>query len=311
MSVQISCLTKHSTKPIIFTLIGNDFTDLFLEKLKWVKEIYHFESYNYCCTPKPYRWNPEKIKQFESSIRNSVQWLNDNGYRFPIPLNEIILENNSVGRSLLNKLHRHFTTGHRTVSHVEPVKTWLENSDYTFEFDYSENRYQDFSQVVHNINTQVHYAERFYVTERMNTFPAVTEHIVVFNSTRPIDLTNDPQNDYFTEITRNDYRYFSEDTDSYDVWLPLLEMQGKNYYGAFFDEDEPTHWDVFTNHYYSGSFCFADRSAMKHPDMISYLQSYGVEPNALTVGIPLGKIIQGKELLEKFGGKDIIDVIIG
>lgn len=311
MSVQISCLTKHSTNPIIFTLIGNNFTDRFLKKLKWVKEIYHFESANDYYQLRPPQWNPEKIKQFESSIQESVQWLNDNGYRFPIPLNEIILENNSVSRSLLNKLHRHFTTGHRTVSQREPVKTWLENSGYTFEFDHSKSCYQDFSQAVHNINTQVHYAEQFYVTERMNTFPKVVECNVMFNSVRPIDPANGPQMDYFTTITQDDYQYFSDDTDSYDVWLPLGEMQGKNYYRAYFDQDEPTHWDIFTNHYYSGSFTFADRGLMKHPDMVAYLERYGITPGPLTTGIPLGKITQGKELLKHFDINDISDVIIG
>ena len=308
MQTQISCLTKHSSTPIVFSLIGNDFTDRFLKKIKWVKELYYFESSNDYYPLRPHQWNQEKIKNFEISIKESVQWLNDNGYRFPIPLNEIILENNSTSRNLLNRLHRHFTTGHRTVSHAESIKTWLENSAYTFDFDHSKNSYQEFSRAVHNINTQVHYAEQYYTTERMKTFPSVAECTVVYNSTRPIDPANDPQKDYLIEITEKDYQYFSDDTDAYDVWLPLGEMQGKNYYRAYFDEDEPMHWDIFTNHYYSGSFSFADRSAMKHPDMIAYLQSHGVKPSPLTIGIPLGKIIQGKELLKLFDINDIIKV---
>jgi len=309
MSVQIHCLTKHSTKPIIFTLIGNDFTDRFLEKLKWVKQFYHFDSidHHYPLHTKP--WDNDRIKSFENSIKRSIQWLNDNGYCFPIPVDEILLENDSASRNLLNRLHRHFTTGHKTVSHVEPINTWLYDSAYTFEFkfDFETNSYEEFNRVVHNINTRVHQAEQYYLTEPMRTFPPFSECSVMFNSTKPIDPALDPQNEYLTEVTSADYQYFSDDTDSYDVWLPLGEMQGKNYYGAYFDQDDPTHWDVFTNHYYSGSFTFTDRGFMKHPDMVAYLKRYGVTPGPLTTGIPLGKITQGKELLKHF---DIRDVII-
>jgi hypothetical protein len=92
--------------------------------------------------------------------------------------------------------------------------------------------------------------------------------------------------------------------------LPLGEIQGKNYYRAFFDMDQPNHWDVFTNHYYSGSFCFADRGHMKNEHIVSWLQKYGIEANALTVGVPLGHVVANKELLSKFDINDITKVDI-
>lgn len=308
MSTTISCLTKHSETPIIFTLIGNDFADRFLKKLQWVKQFYHINSANDYYPLHPHKWDPDRIKTCETSIKESIQWLNDHSYRFPIPVDEILLENNSVSRNLLNRLHRHFTTGHKTVSHGESVKTWLYDSACTFEFDFETNSYEEFSRVVHNINTRVHQAEEYYLTEPMRTFPRFAECTVAFDSTMPIDPKQDPQNEYLTEVTSADYHYFSDDTDSYDVWLPLGEMQGKNYYKAYFDQDDPTHWDIFTNHYYSGSFTFADRGLMKHPDMVAYLERYGVKPGPLTTGIPLGKITQGKELLKHFDFNDVIKV---
>ena len=308
MLTKISCLTKHSETPIIFTLIGNDFTDRFLKKLKWVKDMYYINSLNDYHPLINHPWDSDKIKSFETSIKQSIQWLNDNGYRFPIPVEEIILENNSTSRNLLNRLHRHFTTSHRTVSHGEQIKTWLDNSPYTFEFNPLVNSYQEFSEAVHNINTQVHNAEQFYLNERMKKVRRFAECTVCYNSTNPINPANDPQSKYFTPITADDYKYFSDAVEKYDVWLPIGEMQGKNYYRSYFDEDDPTHWDISSNHYYSGSFTFTDRSPMKHPDMIDYLKSYGIEPGPLTVGIPLGNVIQGKELLQYFDVNDVIKV---
>lgn len=308
MSQKISCLTKHSDTPIIFKLIGNDFTDRFFEQLKWVKDVYHFFSRNDYMPVVVHEWNNERIKYFESSIKESVNWLNENGYRFPIPLDEIVLENNMTSRHLLNRLHRHFTTSHRSVTHQESIKTWLDGSDYTFEYD--PDNYSAFSHAVHNINEKVHEAEQFYRTPQMSTFPPQTECTLTFDSTRPIDPANNPQNKFLVPITEVDYKYFSDEVDAYDVWLPLGEMQGKNYYRCYFDDDEPNHWDIFSNHYFSGSFTFADRKGMKHPDMINYLNKYGIVNGPLTVGIPLGNIIQGKELLKHFDVNDIVEVNI-
>lgn len=306
MSQIISCLTKHSKDPIVFKLLGNNFTDRFFKKLKWVKEIYQFESSNDYIPLVVHAWDNKKIKQIESNLQDSVNWLNQHGYNFPLTADEIQLENNSSSRQLLNKLHRYFTTGNRCVNCNEPIKKWLDYSSFVFEHDTS--KYSQFTKAVHNINTKVHEAEQFYSTPQMLTFPPQIEYTLTFLSTKPIKPDIDPQQEFLTPITKDDYKYFSDDVAAYDVWLPLGEIQGKNYYRCYFDNDEPNHWDVFTNHYYSGSFTFADRRGMQHPDMIAFLEKYGIKPGPLTIGVPVGNIIKGKELLKYFDVHDIVKV---
>lgn len=312
MAVKISCTTKHSEDPIVWKLLENSFTERFLAKLRWVKNIYNFESSNDYMPLVVLKWDQTTISEFEQSLKESVEWLNENGFCFPLQAKDIEINNDQPSRELLNKLHRYFTTSHRTITHGERVLLWQDNTDLVIPYDATNNSnlYSRFNTEIHNINTRVHELENYFFTPNMKLVPRFAEQCLTYISTNPIDSNFNPQDQFYTPIQENDYQYFSDNTLDYDVWLPLGEIQGKNYYRAFFDMDQPNHWDVFTNHYYSGSFCFADRGHMKNEHIVSWLQKYGIEANALTVGVPLGHVVANKELLSKFDINDITKVDI-
>jgi hypothetical protein len=193
------------------------------------------------------------------------------------------------------------------VSHNEPIQTWLDGSEYTFNLNQAD--YPVFSKLVHNINTVVHQMEVYYMNDRIKSFNKKHEYQVLFNSSKPLDPANDPQRLYMKQIKEEHFQYFSDQL-TYDVWLPLHEIQGKNYWVAYFDMDDPRPWDVSTNVVYSGGFAIGDRSAIRDPAILEYLQSYGITPGPRQCGMPLGHVIQGKELIETMPEGFITEVTV-
>jgi hypothetical protein len=131
----------------------------------------------------------------------------------------------------------------------------------------------------------------------------------LFDSSNPIDPANNPQWRYFQHLDEEYFQYFTDQLE-YDIWLPLHQIQGKNYWICYFDEDDPTHWDVSTNIIYSGSIAIGDRSAARDPKILTWLESYGITPGPMHCGMPLGKIITGRDLVPALDEGSIKDIII-
>jgi hypothetical protein len=304
MSVQIKLTTAYNST-IKIEFLENEFIDEFIPHMKRNMELFELDSWRDKIPNSPREWNDSYIKENEKKIIYAINNLNTMGLDFPILPEEIKFEqNSSYGRQLLNRLHRHFTTSHRSVSWEEPIQLWEDNTNNIF--CVTEETYEEFSKYVHIINDIVHDTETFYYTnDRTNNFPIYYEYQIVFNSNKPLDKNNDNQNGYFQNIKDEHYRYFTDEL-KYDVWLPLHQIQGKNYWIAYFDEDDPRSWDVCTNIFYSGSFAIGDRTAAKNPDLEKWLMSYDITPGPLTCGMPLGYVIEGKEIVETLGFNDII-----
>ena len=304
----IKIVTKRD-QTIKIQLLDNPFIDDFVQQLDFINCHYQVFSYKQNI---PYRakfWNQSNINKQIEIIVDAITNLNDMGLNFPIPIDEIIyefLEPDNTSRQLLNRLHRHFTTANRSFSHGEPVLTWEDNTPHTF------NRPEDikrFTHYVHKINTAVHAAEIYFDNDRIRNFKTRYEYQVQFNSWEPIDPNNDPQDRYLIDIKQDHFQYFSDQL-VYDVWLPLTQIQGKDYWRAYFDHDDPTKWDVSTNVQYSGCMAITDRSAISDPAILEYLKSYGITPGPLQCGMPLGNIIEGKEYVQSLDNNGIKCVII-
>ena len=307
MSNQVEIITRQNNI-IVLELLDNPFITDFVAHLKWVKEQFKIVSW---VDRIPYSrhkvWNPEFAKSIEQDLVAAVTALNAMGLNFPIPVEEIVLDQTARSRDLLNRLHRHFTTSHRSVSHGEPVATWLDGTDWIFKLDADD--YTEFAVQVHNINTAVHCVESYYSNDRIRNFIPRTEYQIVFDSSQPIDPNSNPQNNYFQNIKPEHFQYFTDQLD-YDAWLPLHQIQGKNYWVAYFDEDDPRPWDVSTNVQYSGSIALGDRSAIRDPAIIAWLESYGITPGPLHCGMPLGKIVDGKQYVDTLQNNDIETVTV-
>ena len=302
----VQILTK-SNQNIKIRLLDNPFIDDFVQQLDFINRHYNLYSYIQLIPYRSKQWNQEDIDKQVKIITDAISNLNDIGLNFPIPESEIVLENNSDSRQLLNRLHRHFTTANRSFSHGEPVLTWEDNTKYIFERP--NNDVGKFNHYVHAINTAVHATEAYFDNDRIRNFKTRYEYQVQFNSWEPIDPNNDPQDKFLVDIKQDHFQYFSDQL-VYDVWLPLTQIQGKDYWRAYFDYDDPTKWDVSTNVQYSGCMAITDRSAIEDPAILEYLKSYSITPGPLQYGMPLGNIIEGKENVKDLINNGIKCVII-
>ena len=301
----VQLLTKRD-QTIKIQLLDNPFIDDFIQQLDFVNRHFNVCSYKQDIPYRAKLWNQSNIDKQAEIIINAIANLNDMGLNFPIPESQIILENNTISRQLLNRLHRHFTTAHRSFSHGEPILTWEDNTPHTF------NRPSDvkrFTHYVHEINSAVHAAEAYFDNDRIRNFKIRYEYQIQFNSWEPIDPDNDSQDKFLVDIKQDHFQYFSDQL-FYDVWLPLTQIQGKDYWRAYFDYDDPTKWDITTNIQYSGSMAITDRSAIRDPAILEYLKSYGITPGPLQCGMPLGNIIEGKEYVQSLDNNGIKCVII-
>lgn len=307
MSSQAIIKTQHSTE-LIVEFLDNPFTAEFISHLKKIKDIFALKFFKERIPHPRKSLLPLRTKQqLEQQLINAINELNALGLNFPISIEEIKLEHSLDTQHLLNRLHRHFTTGHRSVSHNEAVTTWLDDSTYVFKLNPA--KIKEFSHHVHQINTAVHECEGYIVNDRILNFTPRYEYQFLFESSQPKDPNNNPQEIYLQNIKHEHFQYFTDKLD-YDVWLPLHQIQGKNYWVAYFDHDDPTQWDVSTNILYSGSFAIGDRSAIRDPVILDWLRAYGIEPGPLHCGMPLGKVISGKEILATLTTDNISEILI-
>jgi len=287
---------------IVIELLNNPFMTDFIKQFQLVNKYCKFEQMFFAPCSYKTPWNNNEITKNEEILKEIINKLNLLQTNFPISEEEIKITNDSAGRDLLNRLHRHFTTGHRTACEKSNF-TWLENSNLNFNLKIED--YNEFAKLVHGINDAVHESEMYFVNDRKIKFPMTKEYLVLYSS----QTYNGPEPNfsYFYTIKPEHLQYFSDDM-SYDVWLPLSQIQGKNYLQGYVDEDDPSHWDISSNIFYSGSFSIGDRSWYKTNEIQDYLISHGVNPSSATCGMPLGRITYGKELIKDIIKNKIIEI---
>ena len=306
MPTQLKLITRQGV-PIVIELLDNPFITDFVRHFKKNLALFNISSQKMSIPPSVGSFSQERINQLEQDFIDSINALNAIGVNFPIAVEEIYLSIDSYGRDLLNRLHRHFTTSLRSVSHSESKFIWQDETDLIFTL--SDANRAEFVKQVHKINDTVHTAEIMYGNERKTNFPRYHEYNVSFDSWSPKDPNNNVQVGFFTKIKDEHKQYFSNEL-KYDVWLPLHQILGKNYWAAYFDEDDPTHWDIDINVAYTGSFAITDRAAIKDPAIVNWLKSYGITPGPEHCGMPLGNIIKGQEIVTKLVHNDILDIVL-
>jgi hypothetical protein len=189
------------------------------------------------------------------------------------------------------------------------IKYWEFNTNNTFTLVH--NDYEEFRVSVHNINTAVHQLELYMASSRKILVPQNSEHRVFFdggNPRDPKDPTTHQYPAYFCEIKPEHMQYFDDKSDC-DVWLPL-QIQGKHYWDAFYNFDDPTHFDITTDLLYSGSFQIETRSTARNPILLDWLRTYGINPGPEHCGMPIGRVVQGKHIVDQLQYGDIESLII-
>jgi hypothetical protein len=297
MPTQIDLVIGDSKK-IVIEFIDNDFTAEFIPHLKKIHSAYEFISHRDTIPEYRSHWYPVMVESHRQYIINAVTELNSMGLNFPIPVENIVFDgDNTDTRKLLNRLHRCFTTGNSTRD------IWEYGTDHTF---YVEDE-DLFNEIVHRINVGVHNIECYTTNDRVKTFPKYTEYLITFMNQRSKDPKLQPK--YFNKIKDEHLRYFTAQLD-YDVWLPLTQIEGKDYCQCYLDYDDPTQWDISTNVIYSGSLALGDRKSVKDPALEAWLRSYGIEPGPRQCGMPLGHIVEGREYINTMPQKNAIQDIV-
>ena len=306
-------LNLYSQDKIVIELIDNPWMDLFLNQLSEIIKLSHFVTRRDTYPtgdfgvsgmgPKSREQYNKDLNEKTEKLKETINAINMIGMDFPIPSHEVDFENNTfeVSRKLLNDIHRHFTTGHRTLTYDdEEVFTWKFGSNITFELPENHtDKFKILSKFLHEINDLVHNIEPHLDNPRLsklvNTDSVYNEYTVEFKI--PVD-----QAQYFSKtITREDFKFFSNDVKKYDVWLPLCQIQGKDYSRAYYDYDDPKEWDITHNIYYSGSFSIGKRDWALDPDFLTFLEENGITPGPLQCGMPIGRVIQGERFVSSLG----------
>jgi hypothetical protein len=286
-------LKTIDSNDIIIDVIQNDFTYEFLDFLsnnniaKITKERINF-------APEIKNWDLYAVRELESECKQVVQELNDLGFNFPLLPDQIKFQNPNNLQNLLNQLHRYFTTGSKSGN------CWMYAVPNQFNIV---GRTDIFYNLINKINSIVHIVEYYAATDHKHNFKSkYTEYEIRF------DYSNFNQADIMKEIKAEHLQYFSMSAD-YDVWLAHCIL-GKTFDTCYFDMDDPREHDIMADQFYDGSLLFSDKAILRDAQIQNWLKSYGITVNADHFGMPIGKIISGKELVPIIKNTNITNVTV-
>ena len=238
-----------------------------------------------------------------------VDELNSMGLNFPYQIHkDSLINQDDAAQDLLNKLHRSFTTS--TKYHYAGNKILIWNERIESAFTIPDGKLARVLYLTEIVNEMVHDTEYYMKTHRKTS-----DRNKVLNQVELLaNITNDnPYTDlgpyytlkgWFTTYTEEDYSYFS-DSNEYDVWVGR-DILGKDFIHAYYDCDDPTNWDVTGSLGYSGKIAMdvgptVKADILQSDNFHAWLDGYGVKYSKKMGGMPLGTIVEGKELLTLFG----------
>ena len=288
--------------PIKIELIDNPFTKKWLVQFNKMIKRYETTAYKLPC-PRFFSdlntvaGRGEFNKQI-LELRNTVDELISLKAGYPYEVDVDFFKGASAWvQETLNLLHRSFTNIERT--------SWMDQLSFHSEghnIVTDEATKKRILELVPKVNDLVHAIEIRIPTERKLNLRSSDYDYVMVN----IDFYHEGSftrfaDDGLVNIDEEDYQYFSDDP-IYDVWVGV-DITGKSYTTAFFDHDDPTEWDVTYPLGYTGkveidlnnSRALITRSA----EFQQWLKTYGVAYTPGMCGMPLGRVIEGKEILQR------------
>ncbi|CAB5214531.1 hypothetical protein UFOVP190_151 [uncultured Caudovirales phage] len=257
------------------------------------------------------------LKECHERLTDVIAELNAMGTNFPYESSLEILElRNTESQSLLNKLHRAFTTADRSRTgaiHVGQVQ-WSDK--FPSSFTVLPEKADRFRYLIEQVNHLVHKAELWCKTDRKQLGPPmnVQKHFK-FNGVKHLPnqvefyanvFTNNStrlMEDNFFSYAEEDYNYCS-DSKEFDVWVGK-DILGKDYLVAYYEHDDAGEWDVRYNVGYTAKLA-VDIFDVKRADIINtddfraWLDEGGVKYSPAICGMPLGRYIEGKAELETY-----------
>lgn len=269
----------------------------------------------------------EEIKECIDTVNTYVDPITLKNIQYPISTDDIFfVEGDHLkNQKLLNIVHRFFTMFNMSIGDiftgqsksvdgistraswhytVHTIKQQISEHDYnvlghnskyipSLVFNISTDDVQSIKRTVEKTNDLVHELEKYCLTPnklKMKEDSSYVEYTVEFS---PIKTYH---------ISPHDRKFMTHDNTVADVWCVQTQILGKNYPVAYTDHDDPSNWDVWEGTSFSGSFAIGDRSYVNWEPFDKWLKNHGVHGSP--AGLPLGKIIKGKEYLPKKGLKN-------
>ena len=167
-----------------------------------------------------------------------------------------------------------------------------------------------------NINTAVHNLEMYMISDhkRMAATEPCSRFSLYFDA---YNVSADSQilaREAARSVQPSDAEFYSDSTE-YDVWVGK-DILGKDYMTAFLENDDPSEWDVTEILYYTGRieidltpYTFVHR--IRSPEFATWLADHDVTYSPRMAGLPLGNIIQGRDVLQQILDHPQVPVIKG
>jgi hypothetical protein len=287
-------------------LLDNPFVKKWTDHFCNMQKVYDID---YHAETQPVYHITREINDIHKDIENlitSIKKVNN----FPFDVEKItynnLFDNHFEGQKILNEIHRYFTTAGRTIN--EHNGHWSDNFDSKFTFN-EENK-EEFGHHHALINDWVHELDQSILTPRKEIdFKNQIVNLQFEFGAQKLDCRFDEGT--YVNISEEDYMYADDNIDI-DVWCGN-DILGKDYIEAYYDHDDPTQWDVTPINGHSGKFKINVASQwyekdstdntlqqlVKSNNFQSWLENWGVEYVPEMVGMPLGKITSGKELVTR------------
>ena len=306
----ITIETQHGLVRI--ELLQNPFVEKYAERLRYLHTAYRSEIGNGPPLGLFRGTNSAYVQSQTNKFIDIINELNSYGINFPYSVEpDSLIHQDAAGQELLNRLHRSFTTAHRENFAGKKILKWSDR--FESEFTVPDGQLDRVLYLTEIINSMVHDTEFFMSTAHKPTDPTQ----VLRQAELRADITNtNPHSDLgpyvtlegaFKEYTADDYRYFS-DSNEFDVWVGR-DILGKDFIHAYYDCDDPTNWDVTGQIGYAGKVAMdigptSKSDIIKSDSFRAWLDQWGVEYSKKMGGMPLGTVIEGKDLLHRYGRPD-------
>lgn len=268
--------------------LDNEFSNMVFSKFKNyidIKDGFRSNNFNYPFGGLP--WDQLSVDAFTLYCRDAISKINSlSTVKFPIDPQDIEFKEKSWdSRNLLNRLHRYFT-----YVQMSQFTSWS-NSEHIVSSPRipKAGQTKELHKTVDKINDVVHRLQVYYYnsdfSDRITTSPIFHEFNIEFDS----------QRNYLENIDEKYYKNRVSTPQGFDVWLPICYMRGKNLFDCYFDHDDPGLPDIENENTFNGTIALGTREGFLNDKIADWLYEHNVP---LSVGIPLGYIVEGKQSLQ-------------
>lgn len=291
--------------------------NVFEENIAWFKYFQNcknsnnynpiFQTYPLCCYDKNINF-----KAWLDIVENT-EYLKSQNFKLPY----ILPERFNSDQELLNTIHRFFT--YNSTWAIENCNHDITNNTSIipsipnpFDSSFVPVDMLKFLTAISNLNIAVHNIEPACMTSnKLSVIRIIKKNNKIFWVNPKNHLNYNTSNDWL-HIGNTLDEFQKSYINNYPNVVMSEEIQGKSYFRAFIDNDDPTKLDV-TGRYgsYGGFFIDANndrKTIYESQEFKNWLDQYNLKKEDLPLEWPLGQVINSSLELEKFSQSNFIDI---